>query len=190
MAYVKKYIGRGDYRTVWVPDINQSVDSSIDDEQTDAQFIYGPTGGSLTKQYDKIFEQTNANLFGYKNPSYTYSKQPSDISTPQQNTNPFKTDNMSTPQQNTNPFKTDNMTPQQIINMAYKLGGGTYEGAVKAAAQHGVNLNTIVANRDKAKRVSSSPKAQQARATISSIVVKSPFWHTFLSEMLQQLPTY
>ena len=175
MAYVKKYIGRGDYRTVWVPDINQSVDSSIDDEQTDAQFIYGPTGGSLTKQYDKIFEQTNANLFGYKNPSYTYSKQPSDISTPQQNTNPFKT---------------DNMTPQQIINMAYKLGGGTYEGAVKAAAQHGVNLNTIVANRDKAKRVSSSPKAQQARATISSIVVKSPFWHTFLSEMLQQLPTY
>ena len=156
MAYVKKYIGRGDYRTVWEPDINQSVD----DEQTDAQFLYEPTGVSLTKQYDKIFEQTNANLFGYKNPSYTYSKQPSD---------------MSTPQQNTNPFKTGNMSPQQVINMAYRLGGGTYAGAVKAASQYGVDLNSIVSNRDKARRVSSSPKEQQARATISSIVVKSPF---------------
>ena len=171
MAYVKKYIGRGDYRTVWEPDINQSVDSnkdeaiayannnlSYDDKQTDAQFLYGPTGGSLTKQYDKIFEQTNANLFGYKNPSYTYSKQPSD---------------MSAPQQNTNPFKTGNMSPQQVINMAYRLGGGTYAGAVKVASQYGVDLNSIVSNRDKARRVSSSPKAQQASSTITNVITET-----------------
>jgi len=183
MAYVKKYIGRGDYRTVWEPDINQSVDSnkdeaiayannnlSYDDKQTDAQFIYGPTGGSLTKQYDKIFEQTNANLFGYKNPSYTYSKQPSD---------------MSTPQQNMNPFSDRNMSPQQIINMAYRLGGGTYAGAVKAASQYGIDLNRIVANRDKARRVSSSPKAQQARDTISSLFVKKLHHNLFKIQRLR-----
>lgn len=117
---------------------------------------YSVSGGIVDSGFNKI----NANLFASTN------------NTPISNVNPPS--DMSTPQQNMNPFINRNMSPQQIINMAYRLGGGTYEGAVKAAGQYGVDLNTIVANRDKARRVPTSPKAQQAKATISSIVVKSP----------------
>ena len=150
MAYVKKYIGRGDYRTVWEPDINQSVDSNEDEAN----------------------QRANENLFGSLKLNWSADDIRKANNTPISNVNPPS--DMSTPPQNMNPFKDSNMSPQQVINMAYRLGGGTYEGAVKAAAQYGVNLNSIVANRDKARRVPSSPKAQQARATVEEIIADVP----------------
>ena len=138
MAYVKKYIGRGDQRTVWEPDINQ--DNVLLEEA----------------------KRANENLFGSLKLNWSADDIRKANNTPISNVNPPS--DMSTPPQNMNPFKDSNMSPQQVINMAYRLGGGTYEGAVKAAAQYGVNLNSIVANRDKAR------KAQQARATIERVI--------------------
>ena len=149
MAYVKKYIGRGDYRTVWEPDINQSVDSNEDEAN----------------------QRANENLFGSLKLNWSADDIRKANNTPISNVNPPS--DMSTPPQNMNPFKDSNMSPQQVINMAYRLGGGTYEGAVKAAAQYGVNLNRIVANRDKNRRRPASPKAQEASNTITSLVTNT-----------------
>ena len=161
MAYVKKYIGRGVYRTVWEPDINQSIDSSMINSSNQRNFYY--------TNEDEAIAYANNNLFGA---DFNSKINPNTLrNTPVSNVNPPS--DMSTPQHSMNPFKDRNMSPQQIINMAYRLGGGTYEGAVKAAAQYGVNLNAIVANRDKARRVPSSPKAQQASNTITSLVTNT-----------------
>ncbi len=115
---------------------------------------YSTSGGIIDAGFNKI----NYNLFNSTN------------NTPISNVNPPS--DMSTPQQNMNPFNGSNMSPQQVINMAYRLGGGTYEGAVKAASQYGVDLNSIVAKRDKVRRVSSSSKAQQASSTITNVITE------------------
>jgi len=161
MAYVKKYIGRGDYRTVWEPDINWSVDSSMINSSNQRNYYY--------TNEDEAIAYANNNLFGADfnskiNPNTLRNTSISNVNPPS---------DMSTPQQNMNPFSGRNMSPQQVINMAYRLGGGTYEGAVKAARQYGIDLNSIVANRDKARRVSSSPKAQQASSTITNVITET-----------------